>query len=77
MCRTPDPQWKTVERNECHHPTRVLSLPRTVECAEKIVSATLDTYFARNKTIRELYELMKSGAAIDPLKDFSEAAGEV
>ena len=41
------------------------------------MSATLDTYFARNKTIRELYELMKSGAAIDPLKDFSEAAGEV
>ena len=53
---------------------RVLSFPRTVECAEKIVNATLDTYFAPNKTIRELHELMKSGAAIDPLKDFSEAA---
>ena len=55
---------------------RVLSFPRTVECAEKIVNATLDTYFAPNKTIRELHELMKSGAAIDPLKDFSEAARE-
>ena len=55
---------------------RVLSLPRTVECAEKIVNATLDTYFAPSKTIRELHELMKGGAAIDPLKDFSEAARE-
>src|SRR5437867_4842704 len=54
---------------------RVLSFPRTVECAEKIVNATLDTYFAPNKTIRELHELMKSGGAvIDPLRDFSEAA---
>ncbi len=55
---------------------RVLSFPRTVACAEKIVSATLDTYFAPNKTIRELHALMKSGATIDPLKDFSEAARE-
>ncbi len=56
---------------------RVLSFPRTVACAEKIVNATLDTYFAPNKTIRELHELMKSGGAvIDPLKDFSEAARE-
>src|SRR5438093_148131 len=46
---------------------RVLSFPRTVACAEKIVSATLDTCFAPNKTMRELHELMKSGAAIDPL----------
>jgi len=30
-----------------------------------IVSTTLDTYFAPNKTIRELHELMKSGATID------------
>ena len=36
---------------------RVLSFPRTVACAEKIVNATLDTYFAPNKTIRELHEL--------------------
>jgi len=43
---------------------------------EKIVNATLDTYFAPNKTICELHELMKSGSAIDPLKDFSEAARE-
>jgi hypothetical protein len=54
---------------------RVLSFPRTVACAEKVVHATVDTYFAPNKTMRELHELMKSGeAGIDPLKDFSEAA---
>ena len=55
---------------------RVLSFPRTVACAEKIVGATMDTYFAPNKTIHELHELMKSGTAMDPLKDFSEAARE-
>jgi hypothetical protein len=54
---------------------RVLSFPRTVACAEKVVRATVDTYFAPNKTMRELHELMKSGEeGIDPLKDFSEAA---
>ena len=41
---------------------RVLSLPRTVVCAEKIMKATVDTYFAPNKTVREVHELMKSGA---------------
>jgi len=41
---------------------RVLSLPRTVACAEKIMQATVDTYFAPNKTVREVHELMKSGA---------------
>jgi hypothetical protein len=55
---------------------RVVSLPRTVACAEKILDATIGTYFAPNQTIRELHELMKSGAGIDPLKDFSEAARE-
>ena len=53
---------------------RVMSLPRTVACADEIMHATIDTYFAPNKTIRELNELMKSGAGIDPLKSFSEAA---
>ena len=53
---------------------RVVSLPRTVACADEIMRATVDTYFAPNKTIRELNELMKSGTGIDPLKSFSEAA---
>ena len=38
------------------------------------MDTTLATYFAPNKTIRELHELAKSGVGIDPLMDFSEAA---
>ena len=53
---------------------RVVSLPRTVACAEKVVDATIGTYFAPNKTIRGLHEMAKSGTGIDPLKDFSEVA---
>ena len=37
---------------------------------------TMGTYFAPNKTIQELHELVKSGAGMDPLKDFAEAARE-
>jgi hypothetical protein len=55
---------------------RVMSLPRTVACAEKVVQTTIETYFAPKKTIHELHELTKSGTLIDPLKDFSEAARE-
>jgi hypothetical protein len=55
---------------------RVVSSPRTVACAEKILDLTISTYFAPNKTIPEVHELMKSGAGIDPLRDFSEAARE-
>src|SRR6266849_5918904 len=55
---------------------RVLSSPRTVACAEKVMETTIATYFAPNKTIRELHDLAKSGVGIDPLKDFSEAARE-
>ena len=35
-----------------------------------------DAYFAPNHSVRELRDLIKSGAGIDPLKDFSEAARE-
>jgi hypothetical protein len=55
---------------------RVMSLPRTVACAEKVVQTTIETYFAPKKTIHELHELTKSGTLIDPLKDFSEVARE-
>jgi hypothetical protein len=34
------------------------------------------TYFAPNRTIRELNELIISGAGIDPLKEFGEIARE-
>jgi hypothetical protein len=53
---------------------RVQSLPQTVACAEKIMRATIDTYFAPGKTIGELHELVRSGSGIDLLKDFSEVA---
>jgi hypothetical protein len=55
---------------------RILSRPGIVASADKIMRTTIDTYFAPNKTIRELHELMKSGTGIDPLNDFSEAARE-
>jgi hypothetical protein len=54
---------------------RVLSTPRTVECANAIMLTIIDTYFSPNKSVRELRELIKVGS-IDPLKDFSEAARE-
>jgi hypothetical protein len=53
---------------------RVLSSRRTIECANRIMHVTIGTYSAPNKTILELDELLKSGAGIDPLKEFSEAA---
>ena len=55
---------------------RLMSSPRTVACAEKVMDTTMTTYFAANKTIRELHDLTKSGVGIDPLKEFSEAARE-
>jgi hypothetical protein len=53
---------------------RVLSGPRTVACADKIMLTIIDTYFSPNQSVRELRDLMKAGAGIDPLRDFSEAA---
>jgi hypothetical protein len=55
---------------------RVLCLPHTIASADKIMLATIETYFAPNKTIRELHDVIKSGEGIDPLKEFSEAARE-
>jgi hypothetical protein len=55
---------------------RVSCSPRTAARAEEVIRVTIDTYFAPNKTLQELNELMKSGAAIDPLKEFAEAARE-
>ena len=55
---------------------RVMSAPRTVGCADRIMMAIIDTYFSPNHSVRELRDLIKAGAGIDPLKDFSEAARE-
>lgn len=54
---------------------RVLSSPRTVECANKMMLTIVDTYFSPNRSVRELRDLIKVGD-IDPLKDFSESARE-
>jgi hypothetical protein len=53
---------------------RILCSPETVASADQVMRVTIDTYFAPNKTVRELRDLIQTGAAIDPLKDFSEAA---
>jgi hypothetical protein len=44
---------------------RILSSP-TIVAALTIMRATIDNYFVPNKTIRELHELVESGA--DPTK---------
>jgi len=53
---------------------RVLSESPTVACADKIMRTIIDTYFSPNHSVRELTEMIKIGAGIDPLKEFSEAA---
>ena len=55
---------------------RVQSAPQTVACAEKVMRATIDAYFAPRKTICEFHELVRSGYGIDLLKDFSEVVRE-
>jgi len=53
---------------------RALGMPRSVDCAERLMKAIIDAYFAPNHTLRELHEMIKSGANVDPLREFSEAA---
>lgn len=55
---------------------RVVSVPRTVACADNVMRAIIDTYFSQNHTLRELRDLIKGGASIDLLREFSEAARE-
>ncbi len=55
---------------------RVLNMPRSVACAEIVMRSILDTYFAPNRTIADIREIVKNGGGVDPLKDFAEAARE-
>jgi hypothetical protein len=55
---------------------RTLSSARIVACAEKVMTTTVETYLAPNRTIPELQELIKRGTAVDPLRDFAEATRE-
>jgi len=54
----------------------VVSAPRTVASADKIILTLIDTYFSPSRSVRELRDLIKVGEGIDPLKEFSEAARE-
>jgi hypothetical protein len=56
---------------------RIVSTPRTVACADKIMRIIIDTYFSPNHSVTELRDLIEAGAAdIDPLKEFSQVARE-
>jgi len=54
---------------------RVVSSTAIVQNAEKVARMIVNTYLAPNKTFPELHEMVNAGA-IDPLRDFSEAARE-
>ncbi len=53
---------------------RILSNPCVVECAEQTVNSIIDAYFAPKKSLLDMRELMLTGRAIDPLKNFSETS---
>jgi hypothetical protein len=54
----------------------IMSSPRIIACAVEVLLQTTDNYFKPNKTIKELYELMKTGRMTDPLEDFRDAVVE-
>jgi hypothetical protein len=54
---------------------RVRSSPRIVENAEKVARIIADTYFAPNKSLHELHDMLDS-ERMDPLRGFSEACRE-
>jgi hypothetical protein len=57
---------------------RVRCSPQIVACADNVLRVTLDTYFAPNKTISEVHDMMKQGGGerLDVLREFSELARE-
>ena len=54
---------------------RVLSSPRIVESAERVVRVIIETYLAPNKTFREVVEIVDNDA-MNPLRAFSNACRE-
>jgi hypothetical protein len=54
---------------------RVLSSPRIVENADKVVRVIIETYLAPNKTFRDVVEILDNDA-MDPLRAFSNACRE-
>ena len=54
---------------------RVLSSPRIVENADRVVRVIVETYLGPNKTFRDLPEILDNDA-MDPLREFSNACRE-
>ena len=40
---------------------RVLNMPRSVDCADDVMRSIIETYFAPNRTLADLRELVKTG----------------
>jgi hypothetical protein len=53
---------------------RVLCSAEIVASAQRIIVATIDTYYTPNRTVREVNDMTKTGTLIDPLREFSESA---
>lgn len=54
---------------------RVRSSSRVIENAEKVARTIVETYFAPNRSLRELRDMLDS-ESMDPLRGFSEACRE-
>ena len=54
---------------------RVLSTPRIVENADRVVRVIIETYLAPNKTFHDLEEILDPDA-MNPLREFSNACRE-
>ena len=54
---------------------RVLSSPRIVESADRVVRVIIEMYLAPNKTFRDVVELVDNDA-MNPLREFSNACRE-
>jgi hypothetical protein len=54
---------------------RVISAPRIVQDADKVIRMIVNTYMGPNKTFPELRDMVNSGT-VDLLRDFSEACRE-
>ena len=54
---------------------RVLSSPRIVESADRVVRVIIETYLTPNKTFRDVVELLDN-EAMNPLRAFSDACRE-
>jgi hypothetical protein len=51
---------------------RILSSPRVVESADRVVRVIVETYLSPNRSFRDVMELLNQGGA-HPLRDFSDA----